>query len=494
MGAEKRKEPVQRGMDGDSPANWLLMANAMLANFLAGAAARIFYVAMPTIAGELRTDMLWVSWAILSYQISNIGLGLIFGRIGDIFGRRKVLAASYLVMTIGSLLCGLSASISYLVGFRVLQGAGAAMAQAVGRALAAEAMPEKKGGKAQGLMTTAFHFGFLLGPSVGGFIVDEIGWRWTFFCLIPFGALGALLTISDKEFSRGEGRRSEVDYLGATLLVIASTVLTLLLDRGTARLLDPSAKTIMTLVLLGSLAGFFITESLVASPMVNLSLFKNKTFAISSASLLIMSLNYSLSAFIFPFYLQEVLRLSPSFMGVLFMAAPIFTVAFGPVSGYLADRMGLRLPTTLGVTMCIASIFLGWFFRTDSRWLLPGLALVLIGLANGFFNPANSVGMLQAVPKRDMGLASGTLTLMFSLGTILGISLGGFAMTFAFQAHTGISGAAPTPENPVAFVAALNDTFLAAAAIGFIPLVFSLMREAAAGHAGWGGTLGAKRN
>ncbi len=479
MGAETQKEP---GMDDDSPANWLLMANVMLGNFLAGAAARIFYVAMPTIADELRTDMLWVSWAILSYQIANIGLGLIFGRIGDIFGRRKVLAASYLVMIIGSLLCALSRSIPYLIGFRFLQGAGAAMAQAVGRALAAEAMPEKKGGKAQGLMTTAFHSGFLLGPSVGGFIVDQIGWRWTFFVLIPFGVLGTFLTISDKEIFEGGGRRSKVDYLGATLLVLASTILTLLLDRGTANLLEPSAKTIMVLLLIGSLVGFFITESVAQSPMVNLSLFKNKTFAISSASLLIMSLNYSVSAFVLPFYLQEILRLSPSFMGVLFMAGSIFTVTFGPVSGYLADRTGLRLPTTLGVTMCIASIFLGWFFRTDSRWLLPGLALVLIGLANGFFNPANSVGLLQAVPKRDMGLASGTLTLMFSLGTILGIALGGLAMTIAFQAHTGISGAVPTPENPMAFVSALNDTFLAATAIGFIPLAFSLMRTA--GHAG----------
>ncbi len=196
-----------------------------------------------------------------------------------------------------------------------------------------------------------------------------------------------------------------------------------------------------------------------------------------------MSLNYSLNAFIFPFYLQEVLRLSPSFIGVLFMAAPVFTVAFGPVSGYLADRMGLRLPTTLGVAMCIASTFLGWFFKIDSTWLLPGLALVLIGLANGFFNPANSLGILQAAPKGDMGLASGTLTLMFSLGTILGISLGGVAMTIAFQAHTGISGAAPTPEHPAAFVAALNDTFLAATVLGFLPLVFSLMRGPT-GHAG----------
>ncbi len=481
MAAETRKEPAQPGTDADSPANWPLMANVMLGNFLAGAAARIFYVAMPTIADELRTDMLWVSWAILSYQISNIGLGLIFGRIGDIFGRRKVLAASYLVIIIGSLLCGLSRSIPYLIGFRFLQGAGAAMAQAVGRALAAEAMPEKKGGKAQGLMTMAFHSGFLLGPSVGGFIVDQIGWRWTFFFLIPFGALGTFLTVSGKEIVEGGGRRSKVDYLGATLLVVASTILTLRLDRGTADLLGSSAKTIVTFLFFGSLAGFLITESVVANPIVSLSLFKNKTIAISSASLLFMSLNYSLSVFILPFYLQEVLRLSPSFIGVLFMAGSIFTVSFGPVSGHLADRMGLRLPTTLGVTMCIASIFLGWFFRTDSRWFLPGFALVLIGLANGFFNPANNVGMLQAVPKRDMGLASGTLTLMFSLGTILGIALGGLAMTIAFQAHTGISGGVPTPENPVAFVAALNDTFLAATAIGFIPLAFSLMRDAAAG-------------
>ncbi|MBI4528767.1 MAG: MFS transporter [Deltaproteobacteria bacterium] len=476
------------------PTNWILLINAMLGNFLAGAALRLFHVAMPTVAADLRADILWVSWAMLSYQISNVGLSLVFGRIGDLFGRQKILVAGYMAMTAGSLVCGLSSTISYLIGFRVLQGAGAAMIQAVSRALAAEAMPEKKGGKAQGLMTTAFHLGVLFGPSIGGFIIDQLGWRWTFYFLVPFGMAGLLLNFLSRTGSARERQQhGTVDYSGATLLMAASTTLTLLLDRRTTELFDPLTKVIVVLLCAVSLVGFLVRESIIPNPLVDLGLFRIRMFAASSLSLLIVATNYSLSAILLPFYLQDVLRLSPSFMGVLFMAAPIFTVTFSPVSGYLSDRVGPRLPATLGVILLILSVYLGSFFRTDSSWILPAVVLALLGLANGFFNPANSVGIIHAVPKADMGIASGTLTLMFSLGNILGIALAGFAMTIFFQAHSGIPAAAPTPQNPVAFVAALNDTFLAATGVGFLAVVLSIMRGTPANQRESAGPSPAKR-
>jgi len=136
--------------------HWTLLGNTLLAAFLAGAAIRIFQVAMPTLASDLETDIVGVSWAVLAFQLPTIGLSLVFGKIGDICGRQRVLGSGYLVMMIGSLTCGISTSIGQLIAFRMIQGMGAAMTQSVGRAVAAEAMPEEKGGKAQGLMTTAF--------------------------------------------------------------------------------------------------------------------------------------------------------------------------------------------------------------------------------------------------------------------------------------------------------------------------------------------------
>lgn len=456
--------------------NRLLLANALLGTFLGGVSARIFYVAMPTVANSLGTDVVGISWAIISYQLSMIGLSLIFGRIGDIYGRHRVYGVGYLVVTTASFLCGLSATVYQLIGFRILQGAGGAMTHAVGRALAAEAMPEEKAGKAQGYMTIAHHFGFLLGPSIGGLIIDYIGWRWAFFFLVPFGTLGAILALLNMGRSPAPARGSPVDYPGAALLVASSTTLIVLLDRRSMDLLDAGPRMVLSLLFVGSFLGFLLRERNTQSPIVNLSLFKIRMFTISTLSLLIVAIVYSLSNFILPFYLQEVLQLSPSFIGALFMAAPIFTVSLGPVSGYVCDRVGPRLPATTGVALLTASAFVGATLKTDSHWILPTLMLALLGLANGFFNPANSVGIINSVPREHMGFASGSISVMFGLGNILGISLGSFLLTLAFRFHTGIPGAVPTPANPGAFVAALNYTFLAAIGISLVAMATSAMR------------------
>jgi EmrB/QacA subfamily drug resistance transporter len=456
---------------------WILLANALLGSVLAGAAIRIFIVAMPTVANNLDTDIVGVSWALLAFQLSTIGLSLVFGKIGDIYGHYKVLGGGHVVMMIGSLLCGLSATIGQLIVFRMIQGVGAAMTQSVGRALAAQAMPEEKGGRAQGLMTTAFHSGFLLGPSLGGLIIDSMGWRWTFFFLVPFAAAGVLLTALSWRHSPAPSRRSAVDYLGATLLVGSATILFILLDRRTMNLMDLELRILLVLILAASFSGFLFREAYTTNPIVNLSLFKIRMFTFSTVSLLIVSTNYSLTAFLLPFYLQEILRLSPSFMGMLFMAAPIFTVTLGPVSGLISDRVGPRLPATTGTSLLVACLFFGTLLSTDSHWILPTLMLALLGMANGFFNPANSVGMLSSVPKEHIGLATGTVSVMFGLGNLFGITLASFLLTTAFQMYTGTPATSPTPTVPAAFVAAMNYTFLVAIGIGLVAIISSAMRS-----------------
>lgn len=459
-----------------SSIHWILLANSLLASILSGVATRIFYVAMPTVAHSLQTDILGVSWAILVYQLASIGLSLIFGKIGDLYGHRIVLGGGYIVMMIGSLLCGLSANIGQLIGFRFLQGTGAAMTQSVGRAVAAQAMPEEKGGRAQGLMTTAFHSGVLLGPGLGGLIIDYVGWRWTFFLLVPLSAVGTILSFLNMERPQARSKHQAVDYLGAALFVLSASTLLILLDRRSTDLMGLQLKSLLALLFAGSFLGFFIWEGHTPSPMVNLTLFKIRMFVFSAVSLLVVAVNYSVCAFILPFYLQGVLQLSPSFIGTLFMVAPIFTVTLGPISGYICDRVGPRLPATTGASLLAASLFLGTFLKTDSDWILPALIFALLGLANGFFNPANSVGVINSVPKEHMGFASGTQNVMFGVGNIFGITLASFLMTSFFQKYTGISGEGPDPAHPDAFVAAVNYTFLVGAGIGLVAMMTSAMR------------------
>lgn len=158
------------------------------------------------------------------------------------------------------------------------------------------------------------------------------------------------------------------------------------------------------------------------------------------------------------------------------MISPIFTIAFSPLSGHLSDRVGSVVPATTGAALLTVSLFLGIILKTDTHWVLPSMIFVVMGLANGFFNPANSHGMIYSVPKEQLGVASGAYSVTMSLGNILGISLTNFLMTIAFQRHSGISDAVLTPDNPTAFIAALNFTFLVAAGVSLVAVVTSAIK------------------
>jgi EmrB/QacA subfamily drug resistance transporter len=457
----------------------LLLANSLLGTFLSGAAIRIFEVAMPTVAADLDTDLVGVMWAVLAFSLAASGLSLVFGRIGDLYGHHKIFGLGYLVFLAGSLLCGLARNIAQLVVFRGVQGLGVAMNQAVGRALAFEAAAPGRGGRVQGYITTAFHMGYLLGPSLGGLTIDYVGWRWTFFGFVPLTGLGALLIFMHlKQVGPrpASPTRPSVDYLGATLLFVSAMTLVLLIDRRLVGWEQMGLKTLLAPVFVLCALSFVFWERRITSPIVNFALFRERMFTFSAVSLLIMGTVYVISSLILPFYLQDILQLSPSFIGFLFVVPPIFTVTFAPLSGSLADRYGPRFPATIGVAALLASVLLGGVLKVDSHWLLPTLILILGGLANGFFNPANSVGIMHFTPKHHMGFASGIINLMFGLGAVFGVALTSFLMVTGFRISTGIPTAEPTPAMAGGFVAAVNFTFWIAAAVCTMGLVTSLLR------------------
>ena len=459
----------------DPRINYLLLCNTMLGNFIAGTSTRIFGISLPTVADALDTDIAGVSWALIAFSLSNLGFVLIFGRIGDMFGRGKLYSFGFGIIAISSLLCGLSQNITQLILFRMLQGMGAAMTQSVGRALAAEAVPDNQGSKVQGLMTTAFHTGFLLGPTIGGLIIDYIHWRVIFFFLIPLATLGSILAFMNQSRSIQSVKKQPIDYLGSALLVATSTSLVLLLN---PRIREALGTEISVLTYMGFpifLVGFLARELTVSSPIVNLRLFKIRLFTLSSLTLMIISFTHSMQGFLLPFYLQEVLYLSPTFMGILFMFAPIFTVTLAPLSGHVADRVGPQIPATTGLIFMSASLLVGIFFRADSHWAIPALMLAFGGLGNGLFNAPNHGAIMGSVPKEDRGFANGTIQVSFNLGHMTGISFGTFIMTVFYQYQTGQS-AISTTQNPQAFVTSLNYTFMIGLGVMAIALATSLMR------------------
>jgi EmrB/QacA subfamily drug resistance transporter len=460
--------------------NYLLLTTALLGTFFSGTATRIVGISMPTIASSLATDLLGVSWALLSYQLSNIGLSIVFGRVSDLWGREKVFALGFLVFSAGSFLCGLSQSLIQLILFRFLQGIGAAMLQSSSRALAAESVPENLAGRAQGYMTTAHHIGFIIGPSIGGLMIDYLSWRWSFFFLVPIGICGMLLTFLNvkRRPPTSQSRSASIDYLGAALLFATTSLLVMLLDRRTQQMIPVSSKIALAGLFIVCLVGLILRESRVNNPILNLTLFRIRRFSMSVISLLVVASCYALTGFLLPFYLQDVLGLSATSVGMLFMAPSVITVALAPASGYLADRLGPRLPASVGVAFMIVSLGMGAFLRVDSHWLLPALLIIVSAITNGIFNPANSMAMIALMPAEHRGFASAVNHVTFGFGNVLGVALSSLLMSIAFEHHTGSAGTALTTANPSGFVAALNTTFIIAAAWSTVGVATSLIGSA----------------
>ena len=466
----------------DPRTNWLLLINAALGNFLAGTASRIFAVSLPTVANSLETTIVGIAWAVIAYQISQISFSLIFGRIGDVYGRHTLFGLGLVVSAVGALLCGLSQNVTQLILFRLFQGVGASMTQSQGRALAMEALPQKSSGRAQGFMTTAFHSGVLIGPSAGGLIIDYIHWRAIFFFLVPIALAGMALTVVTRWKGNTPRRpptadaKGAIDYLGAFLLIAATVTLISCIDH---RIMETLAKPLRAALVVGfvlSFAGFICREWSTPSPILELSLFRIRMFSLSSLALLLVGVSQVMIGFVLPFYLQNVLRFTPSFIGLLFVSAPIFTVTLSPLVGWAVDKMGPRLPATLGVGFLVGAGFFGSFLGADSQWPAAVGVLAVWGLASALFFTSNHTAMISSVPPQHRGVATGAIYVIFGLGTTFGVSLGTLLLTAAFRFYSGDPSATPTPANPTVFVQAMNFSFLVGGCMALVAMFCSALR------------------
>ena len=456
----------------------LLLVNAMMGQLISGVATRIFIVSLPTIAAALNADILSVSWALISYQLAGICLSVVFGRLGDIHGRYPIYGAGFVIMTITSFLCGVAPSVGWLIVFRLVQGIGAAMIASAARVLAMEAMPEGAEGRANGFMTMSFHGGLLLGPPLGGLVIDLLNWRWIFFLLVPFGVAGIVLTAMRARGRRvaPSGRPPAVDYVGATLLVVLTMALTLLVDRRSAEAIGVGQTGVMIVVFALMLAGFLVHERRAVNPVVNLALFRIRMFAFSVLSLLVFAITSSVLTFLLPFYLQDVLHHSPSFIGLLFLSAPVLTISLAALAGLLTDRIGPMIPASIGLSVIMVGFAIGVVLKVDSHWSLPALLLACTGIGQGFFNTPNQTAIIGSVPREYRGFATGLVQMIFGVGSLLGISLGGALLTEMFRHYSGIPDATPSAAAPGPFVAAMSATYAVCLAVMTVALIASLMR------------------
>src|SRR6266403_4129686 len=336
----------------------LLLINVCVGQFIVGLDQRALLVALPTLSHIFNTSLTTIQWVLLIYDLTLIGLVITFGRLGDLFGRRRFYASGFLIFVLSSALCGAAQSASQIIAFRGLQAMGGAMISANGRAVASVALPPGERGKAMGFASMAFHIGFLTGPTLGGFLIDTIGWRWIFFLNLPIGIWGAYLALRLLEESKEEVKGVSVDFPGAILLMLTCSLFIFAMNEMPhVGWRDPlvSGTLILSAV---ALALFVFVELRSAMPILSFSLFRIRLFTASMFSLFFITSTQSAISFLMPFYLQDVLRFSPTQMGWIIIANSAVIVLVVPIAFYITDRMGLRLPCTIGS----AIIVIGQYF------------------------------------------------------------------------------------------------------------------------------------
>jgi EmrB/QacA subfamily drug resistance transporter len=396
----------------------------------------IVNVSLPTLVKALNTDFPTVEWVILSYILVIACLLLLISRLGDMRGKKKIFSAGLVVFTAGSLMCGASPSIGWLIASRAVQGVGAAMSQALGIAIITEIAPPAMRGRAIGIVGATVAVGLSLGPSLGGLLIDLAGWRFIFLinvpvCLAAYAIVRRYLpdlppVLTDQRF----------DIPGA--LVIFVTLGCYSLGMTLAQRMDfsnPLPASLLTVAALGFLA-FILVELRVKDPMLDLTLFKNTLFSLNLLMGVMVFLSLS-GGFILPFLLQTAQGYSVRQVGLLMMVVPVCMGLVSPKAGALSDRFGSRGICLLGLFILSGGCFATSSLTLDSPWWVFALCQAPIGLGAGIFQAPNNSAIMGAVPPERLGVASGLLNYSRIFGQTSGLPLIGviFASIVAASAN-----------------------------------------------------------
>ena len=423
-------------------------------------------IALPTIGREFAMDAVLLSWVAMAYTLATAMFLLPFGRLADIYGRKRIFTIGVSGYICASLLVGSSVSSAMLIAARMVQGACAAMMFGTSTAILTSAYPPGERGRVLGINVAAVYTGLSVGPFLGGMLTQYLGWRSIFMIGAGLGlvVIGIVATRMKGEWAEARGER--FDLPGALIYGIAIVAFIYGLS------LLPQARG-AGLVFAGMImaAGFVRWESGLRQPLLHMDLFRrNRVFALSNLAALI---NYSATAavgFLLSLYLQYIKGLSPQQAGLVLIAQPIVQAAFSPLTGRLSDKLESRLVASAGMALTTIGLTLLIFLGDGTPFWYIILSLISLGFGFALFSSPNTNAVMGAVERRWYGVASATVGTMRTIGMIL--SLGIATLIFALQ----IGRVQMTPEYYGAFLASVRIAFSIFAAACFGGIFASLAR------------------
>ncbi|HEY7472985.1 MAG TPA: MFS transporter [Gemmatimonadota bacterium] len=458
---------------------WVMLAIAM-GIFLGTIDGSIVNVALPTLVEDLDTTFPVVQWVVLAYLLALATLVLAIGRLGDIVGKKPIYASGFAVFTLGSMLCGLSPSIGWLIGFRIFQALGAAMIFALGFAIVTEAFPREERGRALGINGAIVSIGIVLGPTLGGLLIDSLGWRWIFYVNLPVGIVGTITAVRYVPKVPPEGGE-RFDFLGGGVFLVTLLSLLLGLTFGQTHGFGHALPLGLLTLAAAALPVFVAIERRAEHPMLDLSLFRNR---LVSVNLFAGWASFAAIGGVFillPFYLERVLGHSPAETGLLLASVPLGLGLAAPAAGSISDRIGPWPVILVGLATLLASYFLMLTLDTRTGALAYLVTMVPVGLGMGIFQSPNNSAIMGAVPPRRLGVTSGLLTITRITGQLTGISVLGAVWAARVASHAGARGE-PSAASARAQVAGLRETMLVSAVLIGVSLALAVWGRLAGGR------------
>jgi len=451
---------------GNGDGKRVVLLVATMASFIFPFMASAVNIALPSLGKDLSLDAVMLGWIATAYLLSSAALLVPFGRIADIYGRKKIFTCGIGIFTFSSLFSGLANSATMLISCRVLQGIGGAMLAGTAVALLTTVFPANERGKVLGINVAATYIGLSLGPVLGGILTQHFGWRSIFFLSAFLGLLviGVVLWKLKGEWTGAKGQRfdfagSVIYSLGLVALVYGFTLL-------------PAVSGVGLIVggIMG-LSAFTRWEMRTRSPVLDIKLFKNsRTFTFSNLAALI---NYSATfavTFLISFYLQYVKGFNPQNAGLILVAMPAVQAIFSPLAGRLSDRIEPRLIASVGMALTTVGLVIFIFLNEETSLKLIIGNLILIGFGFALFVSPNTNAIMSSAPKTAYGVASATLATMRQVGMVL--SMGVAMLMFTLY----IGRVQITPEYYPLFQQSMKTSFIIFAVLCFGGIFASLAR------------------
>jgi EmrB/QacA subfamily drug resistance transporter len=402
---------------------WWALGAMCFALFMIMLDNTVVNVALPSIQRSLHASTSSLEWTVNAYTLSFAVLLVTGGRLGDLFGRRKVFLAGVMIFAGSSAAIGFSPNDTWLVGWRAVQGVGAALMMPATLSIISNAFPPAERGKAIGTWAGVSALALAIGPVVGGFLVQSVSWQSIFFLNVPVAVGAVLITLFAVRESRDETVARTVDLPGVLTLTVGLGALVLALVEGNNWHWGSTRELGLYAIAVAGLASFAVVERRRREPMVDFRFFRSSTFLGANIVAFIVSFAMLAMFFFLALYMQNILHYTPLQAGIRFLPSTLMIVLIAPIAGRLADRVGPRPLMTFGLLAVSGSLFWQSHLTVSSSYgaLLPGFVLMGVGMA--FVMSPMSTAAMNAVDKAKAGVASGILSMSRMVGGTFGVAV-----------------------------------------------------------------------